>query len=202
MKYSLRHAAALVAVLGLAALYGCAGSATNSTPATPGSSLPFAMQLRGIDSLVQPDACSRIRSVFLDVAGGHMPVPECNGTDGRITYGANNAGENTFWQVESYKVNPNPHDCGNQRGKRLWLFETVYLSAEQAVFQDTKHESFFYNPNFPRSATFTLYEYFVGHKSELKLGSPNQDMKLPFPSPFNGKTVQGQVNLCFELASS
>jgi hypothetical protein len=115
-----------------------------------------------------------------------------------LTYGPNDAPEHTFWQVKSYSRNPGTSICGSGHGTKDWLYATVYLSAEQATFQDTTHQSVFSNPNFGSSETFTLYEYPTGRK--YKLGSPQQK-QLVFASPFNGRAIQGQVNICFELAS-
>ena len=133
--------------------------------------------------------------------GGELQLPECDGTEGTLTYGPNDAGKDRFFQVESYTNNPDPKDCGIERGEKSYLFETVYLSIEQATFKDAKQQSVIWNPKFDRSATFTLYEKTPSERYHWKLGNPNQDHKLIFASPFNGKTVPGQMNICFELAS-
>ena len=199
MKYPVLRLSALASVLGVVALSGCAGQPTNPALTALAPSRTVAMQREAAVGLAQPDTCSRLKSHPLDAAGGHIPIQECNGTEGKLTYGSNDAPEHTFWQVKSYSRNPGTSICGAGHGRKDWLYATVYLSAEQAKFEDAHQQSAFSNPNFSPSEKFTLYEYPTGRK--YKLGSPNQQKQLVFASPFNGRAIQGQVNICFELAS-
>jgi hypothetical protein len=194
----MRRSFSLAGAVALIALCGCAGLPANSTSA---SGLTAGVQRHVGQPNVQPDKCARIRSVPLHPDGGEIVLPDCDGTEGTLTYGPNDAGKDRFFQVESYHVNPDPKDCGIERGEKSWLFETVYLSVERATFKDAKHQSVFSNQKFSSSSTFTLYEKAQGERHEWKLGSPNQDKKLIFTSPFNGRTLPGQLNICFELAS-
>lgn len=177
-------------LLSMIAWSGCSGLPESSTSATAFTAVR-----------VRPAKCARIRSIFMHPDGGELQLPECDGTEGTLTYGPNDAGKDRFFQVESYDRNPEGPDCGIERGEKSWLFETVYLSVERATFKDAKQQSVIWNPKFDRSSTFTLYEKAQGQRYHWKLGSPNQDKKLIFTSPFNGQTVPGQVNICFELAS-
>jgi hypothetical protein len=194
----MKRSFSLAGAVALIALCGCAGLPANSTSA---SGLTAGVQRHVGQPNVQPDKCARIRSVPLHPDGGEIVLPDCDGTEGTLTYGPNDAGKDRFFQVESYHVNPDPKDCGIERGEKSWLFETVYLSVERATFKDAKHQSVFSNQKFSSSSTFTLYEKAQGERHEWKLGSPNQDKKLIFTSPFNGRTLPGQLNICFELAS-
>lgn len=194
----MRRAFSLAGVVALIALCGCAGLPADSTSA---SGVTAGLQRHVGQRNVRPDKCARIRSVPLNPDGGELPLPDCNGTDGTLTYGPNDAGKDRFFQVESYHTNPEGTDCGIHDGEKSWVFVTVYLSIERATFKDAKKQSFFVNQNFSRSSTFTLFEKAQGERHQWKLGSPNQDKKLIFNSPFNGRTVPGQLNICFELAS-
>ena len=148
---------------------------------------------------VVPGDCG-MSTQSINPAGGVFKIPPCAGTTGKISYGANNASNNTV-TLQSSATNPAPSLCGSTSGETAVAYVLATGNGTGSIsYQNTKKKSVLKNKAFPTSATFTLIGYAFGVPVlEEAIGSPNSKGVIKFASPLNGQTIPLGITLCFEL---
>jgi hypothetical protein len=149
---------------------------------------------------VQPNSNCGSKTESINPAGGAFTIPPCNGTKGKVTYGTNNANNNTV-TLQSAASNPAPSICGTASGETTLAYVLATGNGAGSItYNPTSKKSTLKNAAFPPSLTFTLYAYAFGvEQFHQSLGSPNNKGVLKFSSPLNGMTIPLGITLCFEL---